>query len=633
MPNQLTFADADWVTGGHPTVDGFTGLHDMYLDGVNTAENDEPGYDLGGRITFDGGGGLSPAVIQGVKGAGENYLYLSLLIRQDQAFDNNDLVIVSIRPQFGGTHDDSTFRFDIFPVWTAETAGADSQSAGDPNLPAGTADDTVLGRPGIPTPPSTYHIRSKRPPRAVDVYRGRTGGPPYWENPTNALPEGMEIRVRSWTPLTASGAAPDCCWSIEVKLPMSIPTGVESSVNLEAMFGLYVNLVRVAAGGSPPVFNYQANTQYVWPDPSATVTGNLGVNTPIDPTKYGQGYIPSIDSPVGANTALGVKFRYDAWGNPLVGARAATAPANSAPGVTVHAPPSTIDNVLVAQIENTGPNPADDAANVTADFHFANWGLGPGPGATTNPFPNWAPASGAAPIPTNPQNVPHGSQVELTSNWPVANVPTDYVGHEHQCVFVMLDSQSGVDFVQDSVRRNMDIVNYSEQRRAAEISGKGYPSPNSGTKHRFALVVNSRQVWLPDPRAGGGADGGGDGPIERPTIATHAPAPQLVPMWQWIVSGYRRLDESLTINGTEYETWHPEPGAFGLVGTHDDPKHVLSYDLSGPGLKQLANGVFELEVEHNGTVTLDTVVSVGPERPGCLGILWQIIEAIRRLFK
>src|SRR5262249_43027340 len=295
MPNQLTFADADWVTGGHPTVDGFTGLHDMYLDGVNTAENDEPGYDLGGRVTFDGGGGLSPAAIQAVKGAGENFLYLSFLIRQDQSFDVHDLVILSLRPSFSGTHDAATHRFDVFPVYTAATAGADSRTA-DPLLGAGDADDTPPGRPGYPTPVADYHIRSNKQRRAVNIYRGRTGGPPYWESPTNTLPAGMDLKVRSWTPLVAAGSAPNCCWSIEVKLQIALDFGGGDLISLGTQFGIYLNLVRVSAGGvSPPVFNYQANTQFIWPDASATVSGTLGVNTAIDPTKYGQGYIPALD--------------------------------------------------------------------------------------------------------------------------------------------------------------------------------------------------------------------------------------------------------------------------------------------------------------------------------------------------
>jgi hypothetical protein len=633
MPRQLTFAEGDPVTGSHPTLDGFTGLHEAYLDGVNTAENDEPGYTLGGRVTFDGGSGLSPAVIQAVKGNNEDFLYLSFLIRQDQSFDIHDLVMLSVRPDVAGTHDANTCRFDIFPVYTAATKGADSPSA-DPLLGNGDPDDTPLGRPGIPTPPSDYHIRTNKPARAIRFFRGLdAAGPPYWAEPTNVLPTGMAVKVRSWAPIVPSGSAPDRCWSIEVKLPISLQLGTEGDelrevITLGTQFGVYVNLVRISVGGtSPPVSGYQANTQYIFPDASATVSGTLGVNTLIDPTKYGEGYIPSLDSPAGAHTAKGVRFRRDVYGTPLVGVRKSSDPAGTAPGGQVHNKASGIDNVLVAQVENTGTTDPDDAPNVTADFHFANWGLGPGSTPGVDAFPDWAPASGAAPMPTLPKDVDHGTQVELTTNWLAANVPTDYnPPHDHQCVFVMLDSSSGVDFVEDSVRRNMDFVAFSEQERNAEISGVGYPPPVSGN-HKFALVVNSRQMWVPGPPSGGGS-------------TTHLPPPTLVPVWQWIVSGFRKLDETLTIDGEKYETWHPAPGAFGYIGTHDDPSHELTYQLTGGGLNKLVDGVYELEVPHNGSVTIGTRVAVGPKkgkRKGCLAtliaILLAIIAAIKKLFK
>jgi hypothetical protein len=279
--------------------------------------------------------------------------------------------------------------------------------------------------------------------------------------------------------------------------------------------------------------------------------------------------------------------------------------------------------VLVAQVENTGLTAADDAPNVTADFHFANWGLGPGSIPGVDAFPDWAPASGAAPMPTTAQNINHGAQVELTTNWLAANVPSDYnPPHQHQCVFVMLDSSSGVDFVEASVRRNMDFVAFSEQERNAEISGVGYPPPASG-KHQFALVVNSRQLWVPGAPSGDGQ-------------TTHVSAPTLVPVWQWMVSGFRKLDESLTIDGTKYETWHPAPGAFGYIGTHDDPSHELTYQLTGGGLNKIVDGVYELEVPHNGSVTIGTHVVVGPKqskRTGCIGVLLAILLAILAAIK
>src|SRR5689334_10796560 len=108
MAKQLTFADNDPVTGG-PTVDGFAGWTDQVLDGIPFRlwpVSDEPGYSNGGRATFDLGT-LTPAVIQCVKGLGQDFLYMSFLVRFNQndspvtpgggPFSNDDVIVLALR--------------------------------------------------------------------------------------------------------------------------------------------------------------------------------------------------------------------------------------------------------------------------------------------------------------------------------------------------------------------------------------------------------------------------------------------------------------------------------------------------------------------------------------------------------
>ena len=87
---------------------------------------------------------------------------------------------------------------------------------------------------------------------------------------------------------------------------------------------------------------------------------------------------------------------------------------------------------------------------------------------------------GAAPNPSNPQTATSGTPVELIVPWASANIPAEYATRKHQCMFVQLTADSGVNFVSSSERRNMDFIPLSEEERPADISGEGYPAPGAG---------------------------------------------------------------------------------------------------------------------------------------------------------
>lgn len=597
MAKQLTFADNDPVTGG-PTVDGFAGWTDQLLDGIPFRlwpVSDEPGYSNGGRATFDLGT-LTPAVIQCVKGLGQDFLYMSFLVRFNQndspvtpgggPFSNDDVIVLALRSAFApAVHDSNTVRFDIYPIWNG--IGAD-EPGNPPSVSAGTPDDTlsVDGQ----TFTNTWHIRNGHSPRHVDFYQGVAGG--GWTPPTNVLPDGVQVKVHSYKPLVPAGNTQIGCWSIEVRLPITIPDG-NGGVRMQTSFGVYANLVRVGIGPTTPFQNFDHQTQYIWPQPGTPLTGTL-TSCPIDPGAYGQGYIPDFDSPPGANTGKGVQFFQWPGGVPGVGAVVAPTSTSVQPDDTIH---GSKDNTLVAQVVNT--DPSINAPNVTADFHFANWGLGPAQ------FPLWSEAQGANPMPTAPTTIPAGGALTpLTSDWAAANIPTALKG-THQCVWVVLNSNQEVQFIQDSVRRNMNIATLSEHRATAEVSGKGYPPPPSGSNHRFVLVASA----FAEPII--------------PEIVIESPGPHLAELfdaaappavvWHWFTFGFvRRPDEVLVINKRKYEAWLPAPGGFGILAGHDHAEHPLNSDLLGPGVKRLARGVYELPVPHNGSVKIQTVLTAAP---------------------
>src|SRR4051812_17127660 len=96
MPESLCFDDFDPVADdGTPTpgpeIDGFF-MHDVGLE--NAAEL-ERGYVRGSRFTYDDGS-YSSVVFQGVKA--QNHLVLGFFNRFDQTFDNEDVLVIAIRP-------------------------------------------------------------------------------------------------------------------------------------------------------------------------------------------------------------------------------------------------------------------------------------------------------------------------------------------------------------------------------------------------------------------------------------------------------------------------------------------------------------------------------------------------------
>jgi hypothetical protein len=208
-----------------------------------------------------------------------------------------------------------------------------------------------------------------------------------------------------------------------------------------------------------------------------------------------------------------------------------------------------------------------------------------------------------------------------------------------------------VNFVESSMRRNMDFVDLSEEEREAEISGVGHPPPPAGrTDHDFVLMVNVRRFMIPRiPTGGGNGEGGGNGgggegggnggggPINVAAIGTHGDGERLLPTWTWFVHGYRVTGEDLEIDGTNFKILDPAPGAFGYVAQHDGPQtDELSFDLSGGGIRRRGNGVYTIRVPDGGSVTINTKVEAGPlpsKENWLLRLLRRLLEWLLRLLR
>jgi hypothetical protein len=677
----LCFSDYDPVTGA-PNPDGFTGIEDA---SVFTTES-ESGYALGSRLTMGGGGygtgsGFPPVIFQGVRNG--KYLNLAFFCRFDPGFDDEDVIIIALGPSINPAQV-NVRRIDIFPLHVGLGAG-----------PAGTP---IYDAPGAPAD-NHYNIHHNQVPRQVEHYRGQATGDPWTQ--TAYAPNNIKIQVRSWSPPTlqnltqsvgsqtlpagtfnvnstasfppsgyfgvngnlvnysgktnnsftgcvgGSGQIPagtpvdvsEAAWSVEVQLPLQRGTGADQGgndwIDLPDSFGLFFNVIRVGTGFQPSQTHYA--TQFTFPVvPGRTITGILNdkTNQLIPTSWYGKGLIPSLQTGGGPNLGQGVKF---VNGELSIGARLATASAFSSLGHNIN---GTAANTIVAQIQNDSPT--DDAPGVTAEFRLANWGLG------SAGYPLWEPIKDnvtGSPNPTVPQMVQHNSgSVELTMNWTLDSTQkTNYAPpHHHQCMWVQLDTHQTppgvpVNFVQSSMRRNMDFINLSELTRPAEISGVGYPKPKIGTDHDFVFFTNVRQIQISKERERLGPMLFG---LNRtPNIGPNLP-PTDTTIWLWIVHGYRRTGDTIIIGNKTFEILDDTPGSFGYIAQHAGLQDRLKYEFTGGGIKHLGGNIHSLKVPDGGSVTINTRVKAGsapracdynPSDPWWLRLLKAICRLVYRL--
>lgn len=445
----------------------------------------------------------------------------------------------------------------------------------------------------------------------------------------------------------ASGATvqlQDTGWSVELLIPTTTALGGADWIDLQGHFGLYVNLFRFSTfepmpPAQPHAGFYAAQYRFPLPDAGAPLadqhylSGFLDKTLVIDESWHGKASIPQLLG--GVNDALGVRFQNHASPSSSIGARHPGAADPTTIDNTLYgASQSAVDNTLVAQIENTGANAAND---VTADFRFASWGMPP---AT---FGAWDPASAHGAAPSTHINLAAGASGEVTEDWNHANIPADYaistVWPGHHCLWVQLSSTQNVNFVEGGARINMNFQNLSESEQDATISGVGYPAPSSG-HHDMVLFSHVRSMFVPD------VVGDGDrGELRTAGMLSHRGSEQFrgKQVWYWTVNGFRKTGQTFTVRGNKGEVIDPSPGEFGLVALHEgDGSHVFAHQLSGGGVKRRGHA-YELRVPHNGEVKVHTWVGAGPvgtlkpptppkTDPWWLQLLRWLIALIRKLF-
>ena len=621
---QLVFRDHDTLGGIAPTIDGFA----LVDAGVVTDEPVESGYINAGRVSL-GPGVLPPVVLQAVRH--NDTLVLAISCRGDPSFDDADAITIALR-QNGNSEDGPQRRIDIVPVWGDE-----------PNPPYNAMDLGIGYGAANRSPDPTLHeveaadiaqfdVRTNKPPHLDATYYQRAGKTGPWTTFTpdkHDNPASFDARVRSWKPTVAENTPAECAWGIEVRFPLGTAGGTNNWINLADDFGIFVDVIRAFRVLDGPDLLYES-VQFTFPVNAPGFSNiALGPNTDVTPDRFGHGLKGAAVS-----QGIGVRIKNDAYG---IGRRARDdfgAPLSN--GIS-----KTVNNDIVAQLENTGP-----AANgIRADVRMWNFGLPPAdfnlwdhPNGCQQPSPSVNLLAGTTATPSTGETVNH---------WDAGNVGAEYPAGAHQCMWVQLDATTPVVFSQSSVRRNMNFVQMSSVTHDVTISGAGYPKPADGSaEHDFLLMTRCRKIVVKelvtkknvdpltwalvvgaiqqrdvDARARDDGRGTEAMTFNNRTAVAGGPSQE----WEnsvvylWITEGYRRTNDFLIVNGIKTRVLDNGPGDFGLIAHHQGVNDGMNWTFMPEGTKMVQHGpgIYGVRVPDKGQVKIFVRLGAGrDEKPG-----------------
>lgn len=574
--------------------------------------------------TFGNGTDESVATIQAVKDG--SHLYFSFEVKTDTSFHNDDLIILTLRPNNdsysitdnGGvlpTYDtglNQDIRIFIYPVCTSGADGAGACSVSD--VPAG------LDEPGLSL------IKRNDDPRLIQVWRNSANN---WQAGTITVPIGNSAADVINTKVRSHVEGTNNFWSVELKLP------VAASGNWPAIsndFLMYFNIIDVDASG-----NVATASQHRWPEMGLNINHIItNVDTYAYPNyEWGKATRNNMAACTGVSidrSGIGTKTNMSAV-NPNPdnlggdGDIVYQAGDHTLPGYV-----NNKNNRFYANVTNSGTGPA---ANVTARFRIADWGYNGGWVNAT-----WRDIPGTPSNPTASQTVPATGNFEYTLDWVVDKTEIDQYldprtsDHSaHQCILVELDSGSNVNFIKKSDYRNMNFNSVASVfEQAAVLSAKGYGAPPKGMdKHEFILKVDSRmlrpQISKPDGHDKPPADNV-DSRMKSAisVVATHDNQGvvdgrkgecDIKSTLRWATTGYHNSGKDMFINGNKYRVITPT-GGFGYYITHTGCDEVDHWDMefsgmNGAKLDKMKNGSYKVKLAENETIKVNTQVEAKEE--------------------
>lgn len=401
------------------------------------------------RHVYGNGTDTAHMALQTLHHRTDDYLYVSLEVRNDPSFDNTDVVVLSFRPNAASTVAANDVRLVIYPLCDNDGAAGSSCTL---------------------TTPSD---KLDRAPRVLEVWKNSAS----WTQMAT-LPTNLDVKVRSYPDGSSYS------WNVEVKVPTSVTAGGAQWVNFTDDFLFYANVIRVSGPSGTA-------SEFRWPRKALKVSGPIS-SYPFNPAEWGNGTKSSTA------TCKGVSITYSDIGT-------TNTPSST---IVVNPVPNTFSNTFYATVRNDTEvsGTSQQASDVRVRFRIANWGISGPRDWEDIPVANpGCPDATLASNPTCPQDIPAAAggvpgSTTFNLKWtvPDADVP-QYQTNRHQCILVELDSLSDANIVTKSVYRNMDFVSASEFVRSAEISARGYGEPPAGlSEHQFTLhVTTQNQTKIP----------------------------------------------------------------------------------------------------------------------------------------
>jgi hypothetical protein len=433
----------------------------------------------------------------------------------------------------------------------------------------------------------------------------RKQGPPQtWAGPSN---------VHLWT---GDGTANGSAWAFNAKLSLAdLGTALGLGGALTGPFFMWYEIDVVTATATVP---------YAWPPGAAvgfdTTTAPCSSASPcavLPVSTFG-----TVDPTAVASCPSGVSI------DPMsIGTRPVTA---GVPDSTVHFGSGHPANNFVAELTNSDSSNPLTASSVQGRFRIADWGSQIGVGGswtdvatvgTSTTAAHGINAATPAEALLNCINPPFNATSNSCYQLP-SGAPSD------QCLLVELSQAngSGMRFIHDSARRNMDFVNASTFERSAEISLKGLaPLPGSpGTRdvyifvrtvHMPAATDGNHQAPVPPPvppvgknrDTAGAAAAGNQGP-PRYRMNTYERIASVTPTYE--VHVYHDTGRTLTDAGQTRHVLEPQ-APFGYFVEHVGDLSGWKHALVGEGfvLDEISPNFYHAKIPDNGSVRVHTTIS------------------------
>ena len=439
-------------------------------------------------------------------------------------------------------------------------------------------------------------------------------GPQSWATPAN---------VHLWT---GDGTANGAAWAFNAKLSLAdLGTALGLGSALGGQFFMWYQI---------DIETPSTTAHYAWP-----AGATIGFNTTTAPCTSASvcavmtvGSFGVVNPTVAANCPTGISIDPMSIGSedPPVTA--------GVPGTIVHTGAGHAANNFVAELTNTDALNPPTAGSVQGRFRIADWGSQIGVGgswtdvATVGTSTTAAHGTNAATpneVLMNCINPPFNATNNSCYQLP-ASAPTD------QCLLVELSQNngSGMRFVHDSARRNMDFVSASTFERSAEISLKGLaPLPGSpGTRdvyiyvrtlHLPAVTDGNHQAPVPPPvppvvkggdgknreaAAAAGAAGGVNQGTPRYRMSTYERIASVTPTYE--VHVYHDTGRTETVGAETRHVLEPQ-APFGYFVEHAGDLSGWKHALVGEGfvLDEISPNFYHAKIPDNGSVRVHTTIS------------------------